>query len=65
MLSKFPKLAPLVTGLEINTPHTIQLTEKLVANVRLFDSNHIAGSVMVLFEGYFGRILHSGDLRFH
>lgn len=25
----------------------------------------MAGSVMLLFEGYFGRVLHTGDMRFH
>lgn len=33
--------------------------------VRLFDSNHMPGSVMILFEGYFGRVLHTGDMRFN
>lgn len=33
-------------------------------NVTLFDSFHCAGSVMFLFEGRFGRVLHTGDFRF-
>ena len=27
------------------------------------DANHIIGSVMILFKGYFGTILHTGDMR--
>lgn len=33
--------------------------------VVFFDANHIIGSAMILFIGYFGTILYSGDLRFH
>lgn len=33
--------------------------------VVFFDANHIVGSSMILFRGYFGTILYSGDLRFH
>ena len=29
------------------------------------DANHIIGSSMILFYGYFGTILYSGDLRYH
>ena len=29
----------------------------------LLDANHILGSVMFLFKGYFGNILHTGDMR--
>lgn len=65
MLCKYPKLEPLITGLDLDTPQTIKLSPGLSMEVRLFDSNHIAGSVMILFEGYFGRVLHSGDMRFH
>ena len=30
----------------------------------LFDANHIAGSVMLLFQGGMGTFLHTGDFRF-
>ena len=27
--------------------------------------SYLKGSVMIMFEGYFGRILHTGDMRFN
>ena len=35
----------------------------LKCTVVLLDANHILGSVMFLFKGYFGNILHTGDFR--
>lgn len=35
------------------------------ATVVFLDANHIIGSSMILFYGFFGTILYSGDLRYH
>lgn len=35
------------------------------ARVTFFDANHCPGSVMVLLQGYFGTVLHTGDMRFN
>ncbi|XP_069142423.1 DNA cross-link repair 1 protein-like [Argopecten irradians] len=56
----------LIQSLEVGTSHIIDLDnvnqEKM--SVTVIDANHCPGSVMFLFEGYFGRILHTGDFRF-
>ncbi|XP_033744951.1 5' exonuclease Apollo-like [Pecten maximus] len=56
----------LIQPLEVGTSHIIDLDdvnhEKM--SVTVIDANHCPGSVMFLFEGYFGRILHTGDFRF-
>ncbi len=31
--------------------------------VTVIDANHCPGAVMLLFDGYFGRILYTGDFR--
>lgn len=39
--------------------------ENLKVEVWFFDAHHIPGSVMILFKGYMGTILHTGDFRFN
>lgn len=65
LLNKWPKIQGVI-GMELNKQYDIYLDNEksLLAKVILFDANHIIGSVMFLFEGYFGRVLHTGDSRF-
>ena len=52
LLTKYPKLEDIVIGLPLNEFSAIdykgQAGKEL--RVKLFDSNHMAGSVMILFE---------------
>lgn len=58
-----------ICGLELNKYYEINLKEnnnddKFKVKVYLMDSNHILGSVMILFKGYMGNILHTGDFKY-
>ncbi|XP_038676248.1 5' exonuclease Apollo isoform X1 [Scyliorhinus canicula] len=46
--------------------HLLKLDEigKETMTVTLIDSNHCPGSVMFLFEGYFGTVLYTADFRY-
>ena len=39
-------------------------SKSLSIEVTFFDSNHCPGSIMILFKGYMGTVLHTGDMRF-
>jgi len=55
-----------VCALELNKKYSFNLNnrENFKIDVWLFDAHHIPGSVMYLFQGYMGTILHTGDFRF-
>lgn len=52
--------------LELDEPYMFPLddTGKERLTVTLMDANHCPGSVMFLFQGYFGSILYTGDFRY-
>jgi len=54
-----------VTVLQMEQVHTISLETGLEIQVYLIDANHVPGSVMFLFSGYFGSVLYTGDFRLH
>ena len=65
-IAKLGLRSELVVGLPLDEPVTIKLDEvgQEMMTVTLIDANHCPGSVMFVFEGYFGRILYTGDFRF-
>lgn len=66
LTAKLHVRSELVVGLPLYEPVTINLDEvgRETMTVTLVDANHCPGSVMFIFEGYFGRILYTGDFRF-
>uniref|UniRef100_H3DCD4 5' exonuclease Apollo n=1 Tax=Tetraodon nigroviridis TaxID=99883 RepID=H3DCD4_TETNG len=52
--------------LELDEPCVLPLDDigKETMTVTLMDANHCPGSVMFLFQGYFGSILYTGDFRY-
>ncbi|CAL8368413.1 unnamed protein product [Lota lota] len=52
--------------LELDEPYMLPLDDigKERLTVTLIDANHCPGSVMFLFQGYFGSILYTGDFRY-
>ncbi|XP_067863408.1 5' exonuclease Apollo [Heptranchias perlo] len=52
--------------LEVGESHLLNLDEvgKETMTVTLIDANHCPGSVMFLFDGYFGTVLYTADFRY-
>lgn len=63
LLLKWPSLE--ITALELGRTYQIPLMDGLEIEVYLIDANHVPGSVMFLFSGYFGSVLYTGDFRLH
>jgi Cft2 family RNA processing exonuclease len=59
LLFRFPHLEKYVVKLELYTPYNIK-----GRSVTLIEANHCPGSVMFLFQGPSGTVLHTGDFRF-
>jgi len=65
--SKFGVSPSLVIGLPLYIPFLIPLNRSgaIMMRLTLLDaSTHCPGAVLLLMEGYFGRILYTGDMRF-
>ncbi|RXG69362.1 5' exonuclease Apollo [Armadillidium vulgare] len=57
----------IVIPLELDEPHIIFIDDDDTTSitVTLIDANHVPGSVIFLFQGPFGNILYTGDMRFY
>jgi Cft2 family RNA processing exonuclease len=60
---QIPSLRDRLVPLEEGVTHPITHHSGEIVNVTLFPSDHCHGSVMFLFEGSFGRILYTGNMR--
>lgn len=67
VLNRYPGVQQRLTPCEYNKEFELVLNAKnnLKCSVVFMDANHIIGSAMILFRGYFGTILYTGDMRFH
>jgi DNA cross-link repair 1B protein len=64
---KYPGVSNQLKYLDYNTPTDIWINEgkNIKVTVTMMDANHIIGSCMFLYTGYFGSVLYTGDLRYH
>lgn len=63
---KFSLSNDLIRPLELHSPTLIPLdpSHTEMMTVTTINANHCPGSVMFLFQGYFGNILYTGDFRY-
>lgn len=60
---RYPKLNPSIfKSLEIGEPKILGDADQGFT-VTAYDANHCPGAIMLLFEGSFGNVLHTGDCR--
>ena len=66
VIAKLGVNSDLVVGLPLDECIVMNLDEdgKESMTVTLIDANHCPGSAMFIFEGYFGKILYTGDFRY-
>lgn len=67
LVRKYSVRQDLIQVLHTDTNYLVPLDDNRgeQMTVTMFDANHCPGSAMFLFEGYFGKILYTGDFRFH
>jgi DNA cross-link repair 1A protein len=64
MMTKYPKLRDKVGVIPYGSWHSIDINEETV-RVMAIDSNHMAGSIMVMINYRQKYYLHTGDMRFN
>ncbi|XP_065051611.1 protein artemis-like [Rhopilema esculentum] len=63
LMQKFGFADDLVISMELGIPAVFYKDGTESFNVTFYDANHCPGSVILVFEGRFGRILYTGDFR--
>jgi DNA cross-link repair 1B protein len=63
-MHKFPKLQNVHSYDYYKTYSITLVEEKVQIEFTLFDAKHIPGAAMILFRGYMGTILFTGDFRY-
>lgn len=65
ILNKYPKIQN-IHSYDYYKPSELEVgQEKLKVRFYFFDAKHIPGSAMILFQGFMGSILFTGDFRYN